>query len=1269
MAPNGTQEQPSRQQSRYPTRTGGEPNNRRAGAARLNVGSTLQSSLAPGSRRRRSTAAGTATGLWMANEDQRMSIQQASLRRRRQQEQLDDAESINYDDLSELFREEDEPTPVVKRVDTEALASARLSAFSAQRAGADGTIQAPPTMRQMIGLYLDSSAAGRRWDQLDAALNTGIVALYVASTTHVRTGHMGVPYWSLVCQAVLSGLLLVQFIPRYLLAPDPLEYLRSMFSAITLITALTPILVVVNIYLDPSVYKTFMSSGTWVFLYPAIFWRLQPALLRCLVPIKNVYRMSAMTRNVLRALTTVFTTVLAITVLTHVMVYYQNKDKNDEIQGFDEAFFFIAVSSITGLSSDIEPDTWFTRSVVLFVMFIGIFWLPPRVSEMLDLWQNRSPWPSEFEAEANQAHVLVIGDLEYSALFEFLREFFCEDHGIRTVNTVVVLMSEHEPGKEVSELLHDPSYVNRVKFVMGSATSFSQLEDVQANHAQAIFVLSSKAAAGGDATKEDAAKVMVALAIRKFLKSRAHYGARTVPIYAQVLAPETTLHMELLAEHVICVEELRLGLLAKSVMVPGFASLVQLLTTSIPDTTTVPLMRAAGYERKAWLAEYVASMSHEIYATRLSAVFKGMKFQHAAQLVYKRTGATMFALRVPLDRSDDEDGAAEGDEDDGQMLINPVNYECTGKEIAFVIASDSLVSYQIACLTEETTVGVDESDNNNNDEDDNTGETAQLIPGITVGGGASGAANVAGSPLQKHLAATEAHFKAKAPFGMNIMDTVVVAEPARSILDEEGSSSQSHTRDQSTADLIDMDASAKGHHAPDAVLSPELADIEVGISAAGNESDDDARAGDKSDDSDGKRMHRAPLLFNPKHKGGSSTTDTVAVEAGKESGGGYAAGSISLPVPKQKQKDSLAGHVVVCDTSDEFPANIVYLISCIRAAAPSEVAGIAEDSNIIDATSSPTARANPFLSLYEQITRSYNTAQTTASAKAGPFLNMQPIVVLSLVDPTDDQRADLERFGSVQIVHGSPLSRIDLARASIHTARSAIVLANREEWVRAATDTSTKLSLTGSDTTATATVDAPALLSVLNIEALTYGNADFFMTVEFIHRENMQFVGDTETITINDVYAQAFLRPSFMSGRVYAPVMLDTLVCQAYYNSHVLELLQRLIFSHGNVVHALGSAKLDRAGVSMPGLEPESEDSSEAHVFLVDVPSRMYGRKYGSLFAYCCFSHAAIPIGLYRATIHHHQPLWYVVPNPAADCVLRDDDRVYLISAVRPVLQ
>ncbi|KAJ2062008.1 hypothetical protein GGH13_006513, partial [Coemansia sp. S155-1] len=882
---------------------------RRAGA-RFNVGSTLQSSVATGYRRRSTAATGGAGGLWAGGVQRR-----ASGRPR----EGDEAESINYENLDDMF-EEDEPTPLVMRASTETQAAAKLSALSAQRADAEGQLQAPPTMRQMVGFYLDTSATGRRWDQMDALLNVGIAVLHVFNTTHVSKHQLSVPYWSLCVEAVVSLLLLLQFLPRYLLAPDPMEYMRGLFSVITLITALTPILVVVSIWVDPSVYDSFMSAGTLVFLYPVIFWRLQPALLRCLVPIKNVYRMSPMTRNVLRALTTVFTTVLAITVLTHIMVYYQNKDKDGEIQGFDEAFFFIAVSSITGLSSDIEPDTWFTRSVVLFVMFIGIFWLPPRVSEMLSLWQDRSPWPASFEAETNQSHVLVIGDLEYTTLFEFLREFFCEDHGVRTVNTVVVVMSEKSPGKEVSELLGDPAYVNRVKFVLGSPTSFKQLGDVEAEEALAIFLLSSKAA-GDNAAKEDAAKVMIALAVRKYLKGHGN-PKRAVPIYAQVLLPETTLHLEYLADHVICVEELRLGLLARSVMVPGFASLLQLLTASIPNNTTEPLIKVAGRYKQEWLAEYAQSMSHEIYATRISSIFNGVKFQKAAQVIFQRTGATLFAIRVP----DRREGA---DPDDGRIMLNPAGYEFQGDELGFVLASNSLVSTQIAYLAEETVVTI----SGDGDEDGgHASETARLIPGITVSNAGKDDRPVrVGSPLQQTLAATEAQLKAKMPFGMNVMDTLVVSDSPHSLRDDSSSikSGGSHSGSVrgDSGDLIDLHEDDL-HMDHENKLSPELANIEV-------DGDDEAhgkgkaRDGEAAEGGETKHMHRAPLLFDPKQKASevdlaakrAADGDGAAVkapEAGRRTGV-FAPKADHRPKAVEPTADGLpgdlAGHIVVCDTS------------------------------------------------------------------------------------------------------------------------------------------------------------------------------------------------------------------------------------------------------------------------------------------------------------------------------------------------------------------
>ncbi|KAJ1949186.1 hypothetical protein EC988_004872, partial [Linderina pennispora] len=300
-----------------------------------------------------------------------------------------------------------------------------------------------------------------------------------------------------------------------------------------------------------------------------------------------------------------------------------------------------------------------------------------------------------------------------------------------------------------------------------------------------------------------------------------------------------------------------------------------------------------------------------------------------------------------------------------------------------------------------------------------------------------------------------------------------------------------------------------------------------------------------------------------------------------------------------------------------------------------------------------------FATLYEQISRSYNLPVAEQAEQKPGFSNNLPIVILSPASPSGAQTEDLKRFGNIYLVEGSPLSRADLARVRIHTARSGIVLANREESLSAAADASKNASLASSDTSATATADAPALLSVLNIEALTYTNDDFFLSVEFIHRENMQFVGDTETIRINEVYAQAFLRPSFMAGRVYAPVMLDTLICQAYYNEFIPDLMQRLIFSHGNVVHALGTAKLQAAGIEGLVYEEGQGVEDSGHVFQVSVPERFYGRTYASLFAHCCFKHAAVPIGLYRTVTYHRQPLWYVMPNPSPKSILREDDRVY----------
>ncbi|CAG8689141.1 7095_t:CDS:2, partial [Scutellospora calospora] len=161
--------------------------------------------------------------------------------------------------------------------------------------------------------------------------------------------------------------------------------------------------------------------------------------------------------------------------------------------------------------------------------------------------------------------------------------------------------------------------------------------------------------------------------------------------------------------------------------------------------------------------------------------------------------------------------------------------------------------------------------------------------------------------------------------------------------------------------------------------------------------------------------------------------------------------------------------------------------------------------------------------------------------------------------------------------------------------------------------------------------DATSLMTALNIEALA--KDDCFILVECIHRETYKMIGESDSIkNRQEDYIQALMRPSFMSGNVFAPSTLDTMLCQCFYNRHIPIILKRLIFSHDMDDENL-SPKIDiehygRNYWNNIGL-------SSGHVFQVEVPH-----------LYIVRAHKAIPLGLYRHVVHNDQGLRYVYVNP-----------------------
>jgi hypothetical protein len=67
-----------------------------------------------------------------------------------------------------------------------------------------------------------------------------------------------------------------------------------------------------------------------------------------------------------------------------------------------------------------------------------------------------------------------MGNMDGIILGDFLREFFCLDHGIETMNMIVVILSPDEPTPEIVSILNDAYYIRRVKVSLDLMKSTSE---------------------------------------------------------------------------------------------------------------------------------------------------------------------------------------------------------------------------------------------------------------------------------------------------------------------------------------------------------------------------------------------------------------------------------------------------------------------------------------------------------------------------------------------------------------------------------------------------------------------------------------------------------------------------------------------------------------------------------------------------------------------------------------------------------------------------
>ncbi|KAI7832156.1 hypothetical protein BX661DRAFT_204398 [Kickxella alabastrina] len=186
-------------------------------------------------------------------------------------------------------------------------------------------------------------------------------------------------------------------------------------------------------------------------------------------------------------------------------------------------------------------------------------------------------------------HTVVCGHIELELVQKFLQEYIARSDSITFASTIAILHSD-EPSMEMKAMLQESEFVKHVFYVKGHSTDFSALKKVRVDVAKCAYILADKHSPGSG-VEEDVGTRMTMMAVSVFgvSSNQAHQTDKRrknlspkIKVFAQTLLPGSISHLAYpQTTRVMCVDEMRMGIMAQNCATPGFAALAYMLSTSV----------------------------------------------------------------------------------------------------------------------------------------------------------------------------------------------------------------------------------------------------------------------------------------------------------------------------------------------------------------------------------------------------------------------------------------------------------------------------------------------------------------------------------------------------------------------------------------------------------------------------------------------------------------------------------------------------------------
>ncbi|EQC42791.1 hypothetical protein SDRG_00512 [Saprolegnia diclina VS20] len=471
------------------------------------------------------------------------------------------------------------------------------------------------SLRTRVRIKLENSSVGQAWDLFQTMTSLVACGLYIVQSYN---GEVRLSALDMTFITVFAA----DYLMRFYCAENRILFPFT-FNAIIDVLAIIP-----SLY-DFTTTASTPSSAPRTHAQPTFAFFRFVRVLRVMKAIQlsrtsSHHRISAVQKQ-LAGLGLLVTSILFISACLFQTVENYARDINDEQLSLGDAFYFILVTISTVGYGDIAPHTTYGKLVACSVIVCSLILVPQEVNNLVSLLAMQSPFRKTYIPELNNPHVLVLGHTaNATVLTEFFTEFYHPDRivssatGEASVNRIpCVVMAPHEPSEAVRAILIHPLFMGKVFYVKGSILSEEDLHRVAVDKAQAAFILTDKNS--HDPVSEDANAVLRSLVLENCSPALQTFIQIISPSYA-----DFTTHNEL--HHILCIDQHKLSLLAKSCLCPGLSTLVCNLFRSaiLPE----------GHSTVEWRREYLLGTSLEIYTTAVPEYLVNLSFTKAADVIY-----------------------------------------------------------------------------------------------------------------------------------------------------------------------------------------------------------------------------------------------------------------------------------------------------------------------------------------------------------------------------------------------------------------------------------------------------------------------------------------------------------------------------------------------------------------------------------------------------------------------------------------------------------